>query len=120
MTRGAHAGNRVRRGISNASARAFSVENHFFLHDWEIDNHIRRMELARKKLFSYQQENKQLCRRNRKLARSLEMFKKVSALKRISRRLKKSWSANNEKIRKKIKQIKQKNSEQEQEQIYNH
>ena len=36
------------------------------------------------------------------------MLKKVSALKRISGRLKKTWSANNKKIRKKIKLIKQK------------
>ena len=52
------------------------------------------MELARKELFSNQQENKQLCRRNRKLAMSLEKYKKVFTLKRQSRRLQKSWSEN--------------------------
>ena len=53
-----------------------------FLNDSKIDNHVRRMELATKKRFSNQQENKQLCRRNRKLAMSLEKYKKVFALKR--------------------------------------
>ena len=93
MTREAHVGNRARRGISTASARAFSVENQFFLHS-EIYNHVTRMELARKELFSNQQENKQLCRRNRKLAMSLEKYKKVFTLKRKSRRLQKSWREN--------------------------
>ena len=64
----------------------------FFLNDSEIDNHVRRMELARKELFSNQQENKQLCRRNRKLAMSLEKYKKIFKLKQKSRRLQKSWS----------------------------
>ena len=77
------------------------------------------MELARKELLSNQQENKQLCRRNRKLAMSLEKYKKVFALKRKSRRLQKSGSENNKKVRsKKIEQ--NKNNKQEQEQIYIH
>ena len=50
-----------------------------FLHDSEIDNNVRRMELVRKKMFSNQQENRHLCRRNRKLAKSLEKYKKVFA-----------------------------------------
>ena len=79
-----------------------------FLHDSEIDNHVRRMELAReKKLFSIEQENKQLCRRNRKFAMSLGKYKKAFALKRKARRLQKSWSENNKNIISK-KQIKTK------------
>ena len=74
-----------------------------FLHS-EIDNCVRRMELAgtkKKKLFSNQQENKQLCRRNRKLVMSLEQYKKVFGFKRKQRRLQKSWSENKKKIRNK-------------------
>ena len=82
-----------------------------FLNDSEIDNPVRRMELARKELFSNQQENKQLCRRNRKLAMSLEKYKKVFALKRkaCARRLQKSWSENKQEDQEqKIKQKKNK------------
>ena len=77
-----------------------------FLHDWEVITMSEEWNSLRKKnvFLSTGKQNKQLCRRNRKLARSLEKFKKVSALKRISRRLKKSWDRNNKKIRKKIKQ----------------
>ena len=50
---------------------------------------------------------------------SLEKYKKVFALKRKSRRLQKSGSENNKKVRsKKIEQ--NKNNKQEQEQIYIH
>lgn len=47
-----------------------------------------------KKLFSNQHENKQLCRRNQKLAMSLEKYKRVFTLKPKSRRLQKSWTEN--------------------------
>ena len=71
------------------------------------------MELARKDLFSNQQENKQLCRRKRKLAMSLEKYKKVFALKRKARRLQKSWSENKQEDQEqKIKQNKSKNKKQ--------
>ena len=84
-----------------------------FLNYSEIDNPVRRMELARKELFSNQQENKQLCRRNRKLAMSLEKYKKVFALNRKARRLQKSWSENKQEDQeKKIKQNKSKNKKQ--------
>ena len=64
------------------------------------------MEVARKELFSNQQENKQLCRRNRKLAMSLEKYKKGFALKRKARRLQKSWSANKQGDQEQMKQKK--------------
>ena len=94
MTREAQVKNRARCGIYLQHPRERSAWKIKFLNDSEIDNHVRRMELARRELFSNQQENKQLCRRNRKLAMSLKKYKKVFTLKRKSRRLQKSRSEN--------------------------